>query len=317
MAFKKIDVHKLPARQWLLIGFPDSGKSSFATQMKGPILCIDADQRAEEVASLTDSDIYHLSNDPADNINPEKISLLLRANMTGSGIKTIVVDSLTSIITPLVVQAVMDNDAGKNKNRMSAFKGKSLALRLIQDNITGYGVDTLWIAHVRSGMDSNAKQIESTSISPVELARLRRSLNMELRVVQDGNKRGIRVDWARRGRSGMTLWDETGKWTGMCERIETAVYGGLTVEDQERIEGQTPTAFASPAAAIAWGYEQGCFNDAVHASHAYDKCKAEKKPTTAQAMWTAWIADVTSRMAEAEAEEASSGEPMFDAEVFA
>ena len=41
----------------------------------------------------------------------------------------------------------------------------------------------------------------------------------------------------------MTLWDDSGVWRGMPERIEK-VYGGLTVEDMERIEGETPTALS-------------------------------------------------------------------------
>lgn len=298
MAFKKIDVRKFPPRQWLLIGFPDTGKSTFASQMQAPLLTIDADHRFSEVAHHANGDVFEISENPSDNVNAERISELLKQNMAGSGIKTIVIDSLTSILTPLVVQAIMDNDAGRNKNRVSAFKDKALSLRLIQDTVTGYGVSTLWIAHLRDGLDGTAKQKESTSISAVELARLRRSLNMTLRIVRDGEKRGIKVDWARRGRSGMTLWDESGTWKDMPEKIETAVYAGLTVEDQERIESETPTSFASPAAAIAWGFEQGCFRDAVHASNAYDKCKAENKPTTAQEMWACWIQNVQERVKE-------------------
>lgn len=298
MAFKKLDKRAFPPRQWLLISHPGDGKSTFSTQMRTPLLPIDADHRFAEVAHHATGDVFTLSDDPSDNVNAERIAELLKQNMAGSGIKTVVVDSLTSIITPLVVEAIMDNDAGRNKNRVSAFKDKALAMRLLQDTITGWGVDTLWIAHLRAGLDGQAKQAESTSISAVELARLRRSLNMTLRIVRDGEKRGIKVDWARRGRSGMTLWDESGTWKDMPEKIETAVYAGLTVEDQERIESETPTSFASPAAAIAWGFEQGCFRDAVHASNAYDKCKAEKVPKNASEMWAAWIADVQRRVAE-------------------
>lgn len=177
-----------------------------------------------------------------------------------------------------------------------------MAMRLLQDTITGWGVDTLWIAHLRAGLDGQAKQIESTSISAVELARLRRSLNMQLRIVRDGDKRGVKVDWARRGRSGMTLWDESGTWKGMPEKIETAVYAGLTVEDQERIEGEAPTKFNSPADAISWGFEQKCFRDAVHAKNAYEACKEDHNPATAQEMWACWIADVQRRVEEIEKE---------------
>lgn len=292
--FKKMDTTAFPPRQWALVGPPGCGKSTFSAQMRSPILPIDSDHRFSEVAHLA-NEVYRLSDNPQDNMDVEVIAQLLKDNMKGSGIKTIVVDSLTSIVTPLVVQAIMDNDSGKNKNRVSAFKGKALSVRLLQDAVTSWGTDVLWIYHTRTGLDGQARQVESTTISAVELARLRRSLNLQLKVIEQGDKRGIKVEWARCGRSDITLWDETGRWRGMPERIETAVYGGLTIEDMERIEDQTPTSFANPESAIAWGTEKGVFRDAVHAKNAYDKVKTERKPKTAADMWAYWIEDVTKR----------------------
>jgi AAA domain-containing protein len=298
MPFNKMSKTAFPPRQWALVGYPGDGKSTFATQMRAPLLPIDADHRFTEVAHHAAGEVYELSDNPADNVDAEKIAAALKKNMGGSDVKTVIVDSLTSILTPLVVQAILDNDAGRNKNRVASFKNKSLSMRLLQDTITGWGVDTLWVYHLRSGMDGQAREQESTSISPVELARLRRSLNMTLRVVKDGEKRGIKVDWARRGRSGMTIWDDSGRWLGFPERIEQAVYGGLTVEDMERIESQTPTAFASADEAIGWGLEQGCFRDSMHSKNAYDECKREKQPKTAADMWRLWIEEVKNRVAE-------------------
>jgi hypothetical protein len=228
----------------------------------------------------------------------EAIAADLRANMVGSGIKTIVVDSLTAIVTPLITAAILDNDAGRNKNRIAAFKPKAMAMRLLQDAITGWGTDVLWIYHTRQGLDAQARQVESTSISAVELARLRRSLNIVLRVVADADRRAIVVDWARHGRQGITLDDTTGCWRGMPERIECAVYDGLDEDERAAIEHTTPTSFSGPDAAISWGYEQGCFRDAVHAANAYEKLKAEQKPRTAGEMWDLWIAEVQTRLAE-------------------
>lgn len=298
MAFKKLDKMQFPPRQWALYGPPGAGKSSFAAQMVGPLLVVDSDHRFTEVARLAKDDVFMLSNDPSDNVNAERIAALLKENMAGSGIKTIVVDSLTSIITPLVVEAIMDNDAGRNKNRVSAFKDKALSMRLIQDTITGFGVHTLWIYHTRTSMNSKAEEKESTSVSVVELARLRRSLNMILKVVEDGDRRGVYVEWARRGRNGMTLWDDSGCWRDMPAKIETAVYGGLTVEDMERIEESTPSSFVSPEDAIAWGFNKGAFRDAVHAQHSYEKVKREKAPKSAAEMWRYWIENVQQHLDE-------------------
>ena len=298
--FRKMEVQKFPTRQWLLISHPGDGKSTFSTQMRTPLLPVDADHRYAEVAALAEGEVYQLSENPADNINAERIADLLKANMAGSGVKTVIIDSLTSILTPLVVEAILDNDAGRNKNRVSAFKDKALAMRLLQDTITGWGVDVLWIAHLRTNLDSQATQRESTSISAVEIARLRRSLNMDLRIVREGNRRGIHVEWARRGRSGFTLWDAHPLWRGMPERIENAVYGGLTAEDQERIEEQKPTTFSGPEAAIAWGFEQGCFRDAVHCKNAYEEMKRLTPPQSAPDCWRMWVKEVQRRVAEVE-----------------
>lgn len=296
MAFHKLTQSTYPRRQWSMVGDPGAGKSTFAAQMQGPLLTIDADHRFGEVAALSAGDVFTLSNDPEDHVDAERIAHMLKANMHGSGVRTIIVDSLTAIITPLMTQAVMENDAGQHKNRVAAFKGKALALRLLQDTITGWGVDTLWIYHTRSGRDGQARPVISTTISTVELARLRRSLNMALRVeIADDGRRGITVDWARRGRYPLTLWDETGTFKEMPGRIEAAVYDGLSLADQNRIEQATPTAFSGPDDAVAWGFEQGCFRDAVHAQNAYDLLKREHNPQTAADMWALWIADVQAR----------------------
>jgi hypothetical protein len=295
MAFKKLAVNAYPPRQWAIVGDPGTGKSTFAAQMKGPLLVIDADHRFQEMAQVASGDVYTL--DSAGN-DAESIAQELRANMQGSGVRTIVVDSLTAIITPLVTQAVMENDAGTSKNKVASFKPKAMALRLLQDSITNWGVDTLWIYHTRQGLDSQARQVTSTSISAVELARLRRSLNLVLRLVAEGGKRGVVVDWARRGRSGVTLWDESGHWRNMPERIESAVYDGLSQQEQDAIEKATPSSFSGPNAAIAWGFEQGCFRDAVHAANAYEEVKHTHQPESATMMWNLWIADVQRRCTE-------------------
>jgi len=305
MAFRKIDksIAILPPRQWALVGYPGSGKSTFATQMVGPLLVVDADHRFTEVARLASDEVFEVSDKPEDHADAERIAASLKENIKGSGVQTIIIDSLTSILTPLVVQAILDNDAGRNKNRAAAFKDKALAMRLLQDSVTGTGCSTLWIYHIRSGLDGKANQVESASISVVELARLRRSLNMQLRIIEEGNRRGVKVEWARRGRQGMTLWDDSGVWADMPAKIEAAVYGGLTKADMDEMEQAAPVSFAGPEDAIAWGVEQGCFRDAVHAKNAYDKVKREAKPQTANDMWLAWHKCVEDHKAEAEQSE--------------
>lgn len=308
MAFQRMTKNPYPPRQWALIGHPGSGKSTFSAQMRTPMLVIDADHRYQEVVHLA-KDAFTLSSNPADNVNPRQIHAQLQANMPGAGIRTILVDSLTSIMAPIVTEAQLINAAGESKNKMAPFADKALAMRLLQDAVTAYGTDTLWIYHLREHRNEKAEKGITASISAVELARLRRSLNLELTIVDDGQRRGVKVTWARRGRAAATglpiLWDESGAWLGMPERIEAAVYDGLTQAELEALERQTPTAFSGPADAIAWGWGCGAFDDAVHAQNAYEKLKTDKKPASAAVMWTLWIEDVGRRLAERSAASAA------------
>jgi hypothetical protein len=290
--FKKMDKSAavLPPRQWALVGYPGSGKSTFATQMAGPLLVVDSDHRFQEVARLAADDVYEVSEKPEDHSNALAISDLLKENMKESDVKTIVIDSLTSILSPLTVEAIMDNDAGRNKNRVVAFKDKALAMRLLQDSITGTGCNTLWIYHLRTGMDGQANKVESTTVSVVELARLRRSLNMQLRIIEENGRRGVKVEWARCGNAGMTLWDTSGVWADMPSKIEAVVYA----QGVKETEG-VPDIFVDPAQAIAWGFEQGCFRDAVHAKNAYEELRRLAVPKNASQMRNLWIEDVQRR----------------------
>lgn len=295
MGFRKLEAASYPRRLWGLYGFAGAGKSTFAAQLRAPLLTIDADHRFDEVARLARGDVYQLSERPADNVDPERIAACLRANMPGSDVRTIVVDSVTAILSPLVTQAILDNDAGKNKNRMAAFKDKALAMRLLLDSVTAWGCDVLWIWHLQTGRNERAEEQITATVSRTELARLTRGLNLQLRMIEEHGRRGIHVDWARRGRAGMTVWDDSGRWADAPEAIERAVYDGLTADDQKRIEAATPASFPSAAAAIAWGHEQGVFEALPHARNAYDALKAEHRPSTAADMWRLWLDDVAAR----------------------
>lgn len=296
MAFKKMIPAQYPPRLWALVGRPESGKSTFAAQMRAPLLAIDADHRFAEVVHLVEGDVYELSDIPTDNVDTDAIARILAENMPGADVATIVVDSLTAIITPLVVQAMADKDAGRVKNLAAAFRQKALAMRQLQDGVTRWGCDVLWIYHLLDARNEKAKAVTRATISQTELARLVRSINLQLEIVQNGDQRGIKVTWARRGRSGMTLWDDTGKWVGMPEKIEGAVYGGLTQAEQEQIEQETPAVFPNPETAINWGFEEGAFEALQHARNAYEKLKREKKPKNAREMAALWVADVEARL---------------------
>ena len=221
MVFQKYVKPQYPRRQWLIEGEPDTGKSTFITQMRKPILPIDADQRFAEVVHLA-GEVYQLSDNPADNISVDRIAEILYEQMPNSNMGTIAVDSLTTIFAPLVMQAVRGNEQGKNKNRVAVFKEKATAIRLLQDVVTGWGTDTAWIYHLVKGRDAKAQEVVKTSITALELSRIMRSVNMRIRLSQDGVYKA-EVIWARCGRSGVVLEDTPGYWKDMPEKIEEAV----------------------------------------------------------------------------------------------
>ncbi|MCB0031103.1 MAG: AAA family ATPase, partial [Anaerolineales bacterium] len=296
----KLEPETYPRRLWGLVGFPGSGKSTFAARRRARLLAIEADHRFGEVAGLAGGDVYRLSDTPADHVSPEKIAARLRANMAGAGVATIVVDSLTAIMAPIVTATMLEIDAGQHKNKAAAWREKALAMRLLQDSITGWGTDVLWIYHLQSGRDANAQEVTTATVSRTELARLTRSINLQLEIAEGADgRRSIKVIWARRGRSGLSIDDPSGSWEGMPERIEEAVYGGLSRAEQDALESATPRSFAGPEQAIAWGVDCGAFDVLQHSRNAYDKLKREAAPGTASEMWTLWIADCLARRAEA------------------
>jgi hypothetical protein len=116
---------------------------------------------------------------------------------------------------------------------MAAWSPKALAMRQLQDAVTRWGTDVLWIYHLRDIRDANAREQTTTSETHTELERLKRSINLRLRIVEQDGKRAIKVMWARRGRAGMTILDTTGNWAGMPARIEAAVYDDLDRAGQQ------------------------------------------------------------------------------------
>jgi hypothetical protein len=299
MVFQKYVKPQYPRRQWLIEGEPDTGKSTFVTQMHKPILPIDADQRFAEVVHLA-GEVYQLSDNPADNISVDRIAEILYEQMPNSDVGTIAVDSLTTIFAPLVMQAVRGNEQGKNKNRVAVFKEKATAIRLLQDVVTGWGTDTAWIYHLVKGRDAKANEVVKTSITELELSRIMRSVNMRVRLSQDGVYKA-EVIWARCGRSGVVLEDAAGYWKDMPEKIEAAVYDGLSQDEIDRLEAEAPELFPSPVEAIRWAMDQvnadgrPVFKEEAHAQNAYEKLRREVNPQSAREMRDAWVEEVVRR----------------------
>ena len=271
----------IPPRHWSIVGYPGSGKSTFAARMRGPKLVVDSDHRFTEVLDLSNDEVYQLSDNKSDNVDPDRIARLMYSNMPGSGVQTIVVDSLTAIISPLTIQAMIDKEKGRSKNLMNGFKEKALAMRQLIDGIMRWGTDCLWIYHLHDARDGKAREITTTTVSQTEIARLLRCINAQLEIIQEGDRRGIKVIWSRRGRSGLVLWDESGNWENMPERLEAASMMA-SQEEQNRIEAQTPMVFQSPQHALSYGVEEGAFQSIEEAQKIYELVKKECQPTNAK-----------------------------------
>ncbi len=316
MAFSKKQIPVYPRRHWQIVGRAGTGKSTFAMRMRAPLLPIDADHRIDQVAHLN-PEMLELSSAPADHNDTDRIAHLLNTNMPGATVGTILIDSLTAIIAPLVTQAMVDKDAGRIQNLWAGFRPKALAMRQLQDAITKWGTDTLWIFHLDDSTNAEGKALVKETISKTELARLMRSVNLKLEVIVEKGRRGVVVKWARRGRSGKavgTLWDETGTWLGMPERIERAVYDGLSQADQDRLERALPETFDDDATAIAWGLEFGSqseppvFAALAHARNAFEKLMRENgAPTGMDEKAALWSGDVLARVEEKNAARAQNG----------
>jgi hypothetical protein len=184
-------------------------------------------------------------------------------------------------------------------------------MRQLQDTLTKWGKDVWWIYYFQDGRDGQGDPISRPTISETELSRLTRSINMQLQVVQDGNRRGIKVVWARHGNSQMVIWDESQKWIGMPERIEQAVYGGLDGTNPDRRLGDVPKQFPNIETAIEWAISKAAFTDVRDARKIYDELKQKHQPRNATKMARHWTKEVLQRHALQENRSAAESKKPF------
>ena len=305
MAFKKLaDTQIRPARRWALVGFPGDGKSSFAAQMQTPILPIDVDGRFREVEHLANGTVFALSEKREENNDVQAIDRLLDENMPDSGVRTIVVDSVTPLFQRITRRhQVAEHEGGVRGNKSAVHREKADVMALLGAAVTSYGTDTLFIWHL-NGTNFNGQEKTTQSVSETERERLRKFLNAELHVVVDKNgRRGIQVAWARSGHgTGQTIYDtqenfDAGSfWKGMPERLEALIYPAVVKGPAALAATAADNArtFANSEEAIAWGMTQ-LNAPLVEVAAIYSEVKTAAKPKSSRAMWAAWLAEIEKR----------------------
>lgn len=285
----------------LLVAEAEAGKSTLLSQWvkdgKTGVV-VDADGRFDEVIS-EDSEFVPLSDKQHEMIDPKKIYDILHKNMPDDNVGLIAVDSVTAIFEPIVLGIQRNQEESKNYSARG-YKDKADAMKFLVAGITPWGVDHVWVYHYRERADVSGNKQVVTTITDLELSRLWRNINLKTEIVIDSNgKRGLKILSARGGRSGFVIWDETGKWKGIRQRVEKEVWGGLTQDDQTKLI-QDAVLFSGPDEAIRWGMDSGVFGDEQHAKNSYEALKKELAAThetlTPQIVYGAWRKKVSDKV---------------------
>lgn len=278
---KKYEYNPIPTRLgMLLVAYQDTGKSSFASKMVRPGkdgLVIDADGRFGDVIT-PGVNFYPLSDKQSDMLDPKKIhDIMMRDMPKASNIDLALVDSVTNILEPIILQIQRDVAEGVSSGARG-YKQKADAMKYLSAAFQPWGIDVIWVYHYRNFGDVSGKKQRGESVSQMELARLWRNINIHCEIVVDDNgKRGVKVLAARGGRKGITIWDDSGKWENIRERLLQAVWGGLTQTEQTDLLDDNPGLFSSSSQAIAWAIEQGAFDDVESEDGKLSKAKNSMK----------------------------------------
>jgi len=279
-------VRSVPPRFWALEGVPGVGKSVFSTRMHGPLLVVDADQRYCQMAQLVAAgQLFSLSENPQDHTDPVKIGQILMAEMPGAKVGTIIIDSMTTLYSPLVALAMLQKDRGEIKNLAAALRPKAQAMQILADIPIRWGADVLWIYHLKEARNAKAEEVLRPSISALELERLRRVMNARISLGMADGRRSARIEWCRAipERSGIVVEDSFGMWLHVPELIDAAM--------------AAPVRFSSPEAAFEYGVKAGAFQTDAQAGEAYAALKG--RASNAIMMAGLWNVEVQRRKFEA------------------
>lgn len=224
MAIKKLTADTKPPRRWAIIAFPCTGKSTFATRMRGPLVVADIDGRFSEVHTLAgEGNVGVIHLDAKDSGDANVWAEQIERDIAGQKFGTMVADSITPVIEPLLYDVAEESDP-KARNKLLLHKAAT-ANRFF-NALVRHGNDVLLVWHLKGTMVNGQGGVRTT-LSNTETERLRMHLNaiLEIEIDEKTGKRGIFIAWARNGRDKHTIWDESGSWVNMPEQIEAHIYG--------------------------------------------------------------------------------------------
>jgi hypothetical protein len=235
MAFKELKEDSYKGRILaLLLGATNTGKSTLLAQLPAPIAVVDSDIRFDKVRKLVAGKVYAQVDNLADATDIDASLDWLKENMPGSNVATIVWDSITPVLEPIVNRAMDLAELtpeqrvamGEPKNKAALWEPKARAMRKII-SIQNYGTHCVWVAHYEPGRDNQGKESERKTIPQNEFDRFPKALNMRLRTICVKGRYGVVIEWLRdRPTHTETLWDPPGNmFKGMWERIMAVAEG--------------------------------------------------------------------------------------------
>lgn len=212
-------------RHWLLISRRGEGKSTFAAAMSPEYLVGDLDGRWKEQEDRAPGKSHVIKENRPVQLVKAMDSLL--PSLFGK-VQTVIYDSGTAVLD--FVQAMGRLQADEAKASKTKFNNDTLnrqkadIMRALRLAALKWQCDVLWIFHIEDGM-KEGKATERTTISKIEMDRMKANLNAVLTIVRDKNgTRGIRVEWCRYNNdaaAGQIVWDTEGNWRGVPEKLDT------------------------------------------------------------------------------------------------
>jgi hypothetical protein len=210
-------------RHWLLIAEREAGKSTFASRLSPEYLVADFDGRWTEQKGAKGKSHIIRESDP---LKVESEMKRLRPQI-GQYVKTVIYDSGTAVLDFIQSRGrLMDANAreqNKKFNLNDIHRMKADTMRVLRLAALQYHCDVLWIFHTEKSMESGKEKVRTT-ISTLELERMKANLNAVLTIVRDSKgTRGIRIEWSRFNNNiaaGQVVWDTEGMWKGVPERLD-------------------------------------------------------------------------------------------------